>query len=272
MKNKGLTTILALFFGVFGVHRFYLGQKFLGVLYIVLFFVFGLSFIISLIDVLGFLFMSKERFDYRYNRKYFEDDYLEFLKKRENLYGSGPPQRGASKNSPKKKITSRQEGVNNLKNEGIELFNNYEYEEAIERFEQVLAINSRDAAIHFNLACCFSLLENRERTLRHLALAVENGFDKIDQIHQLSSLAWIRVQPEWSSFVKNKFILTPPPLNSPKDDLLDALERDSNQLLTDELQLPDDDKLLVKLKKLKDLRDRGLISDIEFSREKKKIL
>jgi len=271
MRSKGLTTILALFFGFIGVHRFYLGQRFLGILYIVLFFVFGLSLIISLIDVLGFLFMSRERFDYLYNRKYFESDYLDFLKKRENLYKSGPPVKEKAKNIPRKRVTNPQEGIRQLKAQGKLLFSNYEYEEAVEVFEQVLAFNSRDAAIHFNLACCFSLLENKERALRHLALAIETGFDNFEKLQNHPALAWIRIQEEWKEFKEKDYKLAPPAIkekSAESDFEIDV----SKKSMEDELNIPEGDKLLVKLKKLKDLRDRGLISDNEFIDEKKKIL
>lgn len=272
MKNRGVAAILALFFGFIGVHRFYLGQRFLGVLYIILLFVFGLSFIISLIDVLGFLFMSKERFDYRYNRKYFEDDYLEFLKKREKHYNSGPPKKRSAKAPAKHKVISRQEGVAQLKARGKELFKNYEFEEAIEVFGQVLAINPRDAAIHFNLACCFSLLENDERGFRHLSLAVENGLDKFEKINSHPALAWLRIQNEWMSFATNNYRLGPSAIDSPKADLLDEISDDKKLNLKADQDPPGKEKILVKLKKIKDLRDRGLISDLEFSEEKKKLL
>ncbi|NND09525.1 MAG: TM2 domain-containing protein [Saprospiraceae bacterium] len=35
-KKKGVATLLALFFGMFGVHRFYLGQWILGVIYLMI--------------------------------------------------------------------------------------------------------------------------------------------------------------------------------------------------------------------------------------------
>jgi len=38
MKNKIVAGFLALFFGIFGVHRFYLGRRFWGVMHMLLFF------------------------------------------------------------------------------------------------------------------------------------------------------------------------------------------------------------------------------------------
>ncbi len=269
MKSKTIAILLAFFLGIFGAHRFYLGQKTLGFLYIVLFFVFGISFIIALIDVLGFLFMSRERFDYLYNKKYFEQDYQQYLKRRQAYYTSGAPKKQTGSNLPRKKVTNAQDGIRQLKIKGKNLFKNYEFEEAVEVFEQVLAYNSHDAAVHFNLACCFSILEKKERALRHISLAVEYGFDKFEKIDTHPSLAWLRIQEEWVDFNKRKYKLKPV-----CEEVSDKGGEESKNTEThgEGLELPANDKLLVKLKKLKDLRDRGMISDGEFINEKKKIL
>ncbi|TVQ51330.1 MAG: TM2 domain-containing protein [Saprospirales bacterium] len=270
MKSKTIAVILAFFLGMFGAHRFYLGQKTLGFLYVVLFFIFGISFIIALIDVLGFLFMSRERFDYLYNKKYYDLDYQQYLKRRQAFDKSaGPPKKDIPGNFHRKRVTNPQEGISQLKINGKSLFKNYEFEEAVEVFEQVLAYNSHDAAVHFNLACCFSILENRDRALRHIALAVENGFDNFERIDNHPSLAWIRIQEEWVEFKESKYRLKPV---SVENAVQKENSEDNDDSVETDMQLPPNDKLLVKLKKLKDLRDRGLISDVEFVSEKKKIL
>ena len=38
MKKKGVTAVLALLFGIFGVHRFYLGERLKGAIHLVIFF------------------------------------------------------------------------------------------------------------------------------------------------------------------------------------------------------------------------------------------
>ena len=67
MKNKNTAGILALIFGWFGAHRFYLGQTGLGVMYILLNFIFFIPFLLGLIDAISFFTMSEEEFDFRYN-------------------------------------------------------------------------------------------------------------------------------------------------------------------------------------------------------------
>lgn len=66
MKNQLTTILLTLFFGSFGIHRFYLGQIFYGLLYIVLAAT-GISSILAIIDLIMFIIMTEEEFNYKYN-------------------------------------------------------------------------------------------------------------------------------------------------------------------------------------------------------------
>ena len=63
MKSKSTATILAIFFGWLGIHRFYVGQKLWGIIYL---FSFGLCGIF-LIDAILWLLGSQEKFDKKYN-------------------------------------------------------------------------------------------------------------------------------------------------------------------------------------------------------------
>tara|TARA_B110001469_G_C9539887_1_gene268135 strand:- start:100 stop:366 length:267 start_codon:yes stop_codon:yes gene_type:complete len=63
MKSKSTATILAIFLGWLGIHRFYVGQKLYGIIYL---FSFGLCGIF-LIDAILWLLGSQENFDKKYN-------------------------------------------------------------------------------------------------------------------------------------------------------------------------------------------------------------
>lgn len=67
MKNKTTAALLALFLGVLGVHRFYLKQFWLGLLYLLTLGFYGIG---ALIDFIVFITMKDERFDEKYNSKY----------------------------------------------------------------------------------------------------------------------------------------------------------------------------------------------------------
>ncbi|SKB13510.1 conserved exported hypothetical protein [Planktothrix sp. PCC 11201] len=66
MKNKFLAALLAFFLGAFGIHKFYLGENFGGILY----FLFSWTFIpaiLAFFDFLGLLLMSDQAFDGKFN-------------------------------------------------------------------------------------------------------------------------------------------------------------------------------------------------------------
>ncbi len=66
MKDKNTAGILALLLGGIGIHRFYLGQNGLGILYL-LFCWTLIPTVVGVIDAFFFWFMSKDKF----NRKYY---------------------------------------------------------------------------------------------------------------------------------------------------------------------------------------------------------
>ncbi|WP_344833002.1 TM2 domain-containing protein [Chryseobacterium ginsenosidimutans] len=68
MRSKFTTALLAFFLGGLGIHRFYLGQNKLGLLYLLFCWTF-IPALISLIDFFIFIFMSEDNFNYKYNLK-----------------------------------------------------------------------------------------------------------------------------------------------------------------------------------------------------------
>jgi TM2 domain-containing membrane protein YozV len=65
-KDKTVAGILALLFGTFGVHHFYLGNGGTGLLYL-LFFWFPVTWIASFVDAIQLLTRPQSEFDRRYN-------------------------------------------------------------------------------------------------------------------------------------------------------------------------------------------------------------
>jgi len=65
-KSKDTVIKYALFLGIFGIHRFYLRQYGIGLLYL-LFFWTLIPLIIAIIDIVVFQMMSQEKFDSKYN-------------------------------------------------------------------------------------------------------------------------------------------------------------------------------------------------------------
>lgn len=66
MKDKYVAAILAFLLGAIGIHRFYLGQAGLGILYLLFCWTF-IPAVAAFIDFIVFLVMSEESFDKKYN-------------------------------------------------------------------------------------------------------------------------------------------------------------------------------------------------------------
>lgn len=66
LKNKTTTALLAFFLGGLGIHRFYLGQNGMGILYLIFCWTFIPAFI-AFLDFFIFIVMSEDRFNYKYN-------------------------------------------------------------------------------------------------------------------------------------------------------------------------------------------------------------
>lgn len=249
MKNKTLAGLLALFFGWLGIHRFYLGQTGLGILYI---FLVGISFILSIIDAIYFFNMDEEEF----NRKYNSKEALNPSDVRSQHYNRANTQRGKI---PVHK--SAAPGTQNpYKINGIKKYKEFDLEGAIADFKKGLEIHPKDISLHFNIACAYSLTEQVDKAYTHLDKAVALGFNDFEKIKTHDDLAYVRIQDRFDDFQKNGFRLEP----------VSAVESPASKEKTVEEPVQDD-LLLSQLRRLAELRDRGLLSEQEFIIEKKKL-
>lgn len=65
-KSKGVATLLALTLGLFGAHRFYLGETVAGVIYLLLSFTF-IPYAFAILDAINYLSMSQITFNLQFN-------------------------------------------------------------------------------------------------------------------------------------------------------------------------------------------------------------
>ena len=180
MKNKNVAGILALLAGMFGVHRFYLGQKGLGVLYFIAFF-FGIMITaasdgdaplllapvaIGLMDAVLFFVMPQDDFDEKYNTK------RKRTPQERRFQREGYAKKPVRQRPPVKKVIE-----DPYKRIGIEKFREFDYLGSIEAFQKSLQQNYESPSTHFNLACAYSMLELPKDAFFHLEKAVEFGFD-----------------------------------------------------------------------------------------------
>lgn len=273
MKSKYVAAALAFVFGIFGTHRFYLGQRFLGVVYFFLFFIGMIVTIeeqgefplIVLPAVLGFIdsillaAMPQEEFDERYNKKW--------QKRREDYSPTHRQPRQQTQALPAPVLETNRETLSELKRRGIEKFREFDFHGAIREFQKVLEISPNDPATLFNLACCYSITEEKEKAMEHLSRAVEFGFNNFEKIQNHDALAFLRTQPEFDNFVKKGYKLPKrdtPPAPAP----IEAKEPEAPR--EEPLVLRDD--LLDQIIQLGELRNKGILTETEFARQKEKIL
>jgi len=266
MKKKGIAFVLALLLGIWGVHRFYLGQRKLGILYLASFFIgfaimidapywdgpppFLLTFVIGIIDAVLFLAMPKEDFDAKYN------------KGKSSLAFQGDTTTKARGRKYRKTTRQRQhtsKSGNPFKVSGLEKYKDYDYLGAIKDFKQSLDLKYDDPAVHFNLACCYSIMEETENAFFHIDKAVDFGFDDFDRIQNHDALAFLRTTDGFEQFATNGYRKTHQ-IEAPKEDLLST---PSPMLETDVLE---------KIASLGELRDKGFLTEDEFAMQKKRLL
>ncbi len=298
MRDKNVAGILALFFGWAGIHRFYLGQVGLGILYAILLFT-GISAILGLIDAIVFFSMDQEVFDYKYNeaairrrrrvqqrRRRYDTDFEREDRRRDrrvDQYKSRErkkdlsDERRADRQKYYQRPTPKPVKSNPYKNSGIKKYKDYDYDGAIEDFQKALEIDEKDIAVHFNIACAYSLNEEADKAFHHLDKAVSLGFNDFKRIKEHDALAFLRIQNKFEAFEENGFQIEKAAQIDPpqeKEDVLDlttAAKEEEKPTNEENLNLESGD-LLEQLKKLGELRDKGLLTEEEFVVQKRKLL
>ena len=270
MKSKKVAAALAFFLGIWGVHRFYLGQRFLGIIHMVLFFmgmailmdgeevpIIAIPAVIGFIDFVLFLAMPQEDFDEKYNKKR--------LKQRQGQRNYRENTRQTYRRQPAALPQQYEPTHREYKKMGVEKFREFDYEGAIDDFEHALEFKYDDPATHFNLACCYSILEDAPKAFFHLDHAVSSGFNQVDKIHTHDALAFLRTQASFDDFVRNDYRQLQE-LPAPQPDLL----AEKQTATSDSIDTSTD--LLEQIRKLGELRDKGILTEAEFTKQKKKIL
>jgi TM2 domain-containing membrane protein YozV len=267
-KSRIFAAIMAFFFGGFGVHKFYLRDPGAGILYIFIFFIttriFPFSFILGWFDAFRLITMNQATFDQKYNKHVVQDDdYYERPKTRAERRTIRTVPANQRRNTETRQNPSRIiQKANPFKKSGLKKYKDFDLKGAIEDFIQGLKINPQDIALHFNLACAYSLTEKKEDAFYHLSKAVALGYNDFEKIQSHDDLAYLRIQPEFEEFKQNGYVQGG---GSPEQ----KQEETAGPTQQPEIK---DDVLLSQLNKLAELRKKGLLTEDEFILERKKLL
>jgi len=181
-----------------------------------------------------------------------------------NRRNTAPPRRQNRPSVPARRSGNNFSKSNPFKKSGIAKYKEFDLDGAIADFEQGLAISEGDVALHWNIACAYSLTEKKDKAFFHLNRAVELGFNDFEKIQAHDDLAFLRIQPEFDDFKANGYKLGAQQAQQSR-----ASKRDDVSQKTENIT---DDILLSQLNKLAELRKKGLLSEQEFVMERKKLL
>ena len=264
-------------------------------------FLITISALIAVVAGVSYLMKPQERFDRQYNRKYMDvirrensrtgPTYTRHRSQRRSSSGNsvydqqqrrtdyrrhreaqararrsgGNYQPEQPINRPERRTGNKQprfQKVNPHKQEGIKLFKEYDYPGAIEQFQKALEIDPSDQAVHFNLACAYSLMEDTQNALYHLDRLSATKFEHLDRIKTHDALAYLRIQPEFEQFEKNGYRLVAPAPEPEKRE----------EVHTQKASTQPQSGLLEQLEKLASMRERGMLTNEEFEIQKRRLL
>ena len=113
---------------------------------------------------------------------------------------------GSSRTTTDDKKAQTQDGAYWF-NRGYALHQSDKYVEAIEAFTRSIALNYRQATSMYNIACGYSLLNDKENALFWLDRSLGVGFDRADLLKQDSDLDPLRSDPRFNEILKKASLL-----------------------------------------------------------------
>jgi TM2 domain-containing membrane protein YozV len=272
-KNKVTAAMLAFFLGAIGAHKLYLGKTggfvwFMILLMISISIGIPITFILGVIQGVKLINMTDQSFDKMYNKGY-AAPYKGPLETRRSQQMERYEQVSDRQPSFRKPTPTASTKSNPYKNSGIKKYKDFDLADAIADFSKGLEISPNDLALHFNIACAYSLTENKAKAYHHLSRAVSLGLKDVERILSHDDLAYVRIQPEFDNFRSSGFRV------NPYETRTAATQSQTSAPIVEAVEIaPDnlDDTLLAQLNKLSELRKRGILSDDEFNFERKRLL
>lgn len=169
-KDKITATLLALVLGGCGAHKFYLGDKKMGVVYIMLMPTF-IPALLGLIEGIRFLCMSDTEFNGVYNNK--NNSAVSAFRLSEKLCGSG--------------VTCGHDNELDVKNicdqaDMLAMASNYHW--AIELYDKAIAIDLQDSELYYKRAIAYEAIGDIQRAATDFLKAASLGHKNAKKIFQ----------------------------------------------------------------------------------------
>ncbi len=205
--------------------------------------------ILATIDAILLFAMPREDFDIKYNGA---------PKRRVKKKRGFRSRRAERRKAPQTAPSSRQKKSSIMIRSAFKKYKTGNYVGAQKDFSQALETDYDDPNVHFMLACCYSILKDREQAFFHLSSAVDFGFNEFEEVYKNEGLSYLRTLPEFESFVNNDYKMTAK-LPAPEDGLLESKSYY-------------DTTILDKISDLGELMERGVINREEFDVQKERLL
>ena len=133
--------------------------------------------------------------------------------------------------------------------DGDRLFRSKDYNDAIEKYLSALTYSDKAPVTNFKLAKLYSLKQDEDKSIYHLAKAVQQGFKNIQKINHDPELSYLRDSTLFKQFVENGYTLP-----------------------TTSIEVRPSLSKIEELEKLNSLFEKGVLTSSEFQNEKKRIL
>lgn len=265
MKSKIVAAVLAFFLGGLGIHRFYLGETGKGIFYLLFCWTFIPS-VIAFIDGILFLTMNENIFNVKYNTTFTSNQVptqqpMVVINNNVNQ-GVSEPNKFTPKTNDNFSANDKEEDLSTIstarkidpfEKDGDRLYEDYDFDGAIEMYLKSLNVNSNNTHVHFNLSKLYSILEKTDQSLFHLNSAIEKGFYDFDEILNHDHLAYLRSQPQFVNFKSNGYKPVKA-ISAPQSDGLDI-----------------SDSIISQIERLAKLRDEDIITDEDFVKQKNRL-
>ena len=271
-ERRRMAVVFALGLGWVGVHRFTLGQWQWGLAHIFLFVAsmtvaedllgwnltpwVTLSALVAYYDAFRWWRMSDEAFGDRFLER---DDGEEAAAPVSGRYLRGRP-------APHPRVLSAK-ARRALLAEAKAAYEAYDYQAAAAKYESALDLDLHDGECRVLAARCYALLEDRGGAYRHLARAVQLRATNLDLVDGDPDFAWLRTQPDFAARRRFGYQAPATPPQVP-----DATPAAGGGAPATAALPPAGDNLLDDLERLAALRERGVLDEAEFAREKARLL
>lgn len=290
MLKKDLAGFFAFFLGVFGVHRFYLGQWWRGAVQFAGFWgivallaeegpEMPLPFILvgfvlaPIITAIIFWATPYERWAAKYDPEGLVMQGYQLPVNRPRPWIYRAPQ---SVPEPQR----QQPDLRALKAEGVKYYRSGDFDLAVEAFQEAAALAPTDPVVHFNLSCCYALLNQYTEALRHLELSVTYELPKPERIESHPALSELRDSEAYRTFRSNNFrqlnlvALTRNEPRSRQEETEDILEDFATppRSQASRRRNAEDVDLLEQMARLRELHESGILTQREYRKQREKLL